>query len=199
MNGRLCLLLGVLTTVGCATPIAVPESATLPEGMRVNLITARDAAVGRGAIGVADYFTFEGKVVAFASFTWSNLEQAWGKQKIEFHWYNGDRLVRRTESEPNFGRPPHHVWSTSYPTALGAGEGRVEVHWRGQKLAQRAFRVVDASGPDPVAPAQRRPARFHPQAEDVSDVPFQGVGSCWPHQAAALPVDRARRAVECRL
>lgn len=160
MKTTLLLLFLAATLSGCASPTVVGTPVQLPDGMKVNLVTARDAAPGRGAMGVADFFTLNGKVVAYASFTWTNLDQTWGKNKIEFLWYNGDNLIRKSESEPNFGRPPHHVWSSTYPTALGAGDCRVEVHWRGQRLAQRSFKVIDATAPPLTPPGGMMPSGF---------------------------------------
>jgi hypothetical protein len=132
---------------GCATSNPESIAEQLPDGFRVSLVTARDAGMGRGPLGVGDRFSLDGKVVAFASFTWTNLDEAWGKRKLEFYWYNGERLIRKGEVEPYFGRSPYHVWGSVLPTALGPGDCRVEVRLHGKMLAERRFKVVDATSP----------------------------------------------------
>ena len=152
MNRRRLLAFSPLIFTACENLPSAPKEAVtaLPQGVRVTLITAHSVGTNRAPQGVADYFTYDGKLVAYASFTWTQLDSAWGKQRISFHWFNGDRLIRKYDVDINFGTPPHHVWASSQPTALGAGNCRVELYWNGQKLAERAFKVLDASGPPPI-------------------------------------------------
>jgi len=135
------LLLALL--VGCASPPPTPGPASVPDGLNVSLVLAREAAKGRGPLGVGDRFLLEGKVVAYATYTWTDLAFAWGNQRIEYRWYSGDRLVYKHEATYAFSRPPYYAWTQIYPTALGPGPAHVELYWNGRKLAERKFEVFD--------------------------------------------------------
>ena len=156
MRIRLYMLLLFLACAGCATQSGDSPEANdaMPGDLRVTLVTAHGVGSNNAPLGVADYFTYDGRLVAYASFTWTKLDYSWGKQKVSFHWYNGDRLIRKADVDANFGKPPHHVWSVSQPTSMGAGNCRVEVYWRGQKLAERTFRVIDATAPENTSPGK---------------------------------------------
>jgi hypothetical protein len=140
--------------VGCASLPQAPVAATAPDGLHVSLVLARDAIRGRGPLGVGDRFLLEGKVVAYATYTWADPAFVWGNQKIEYRWYSGDKLVLKHEAIFAFAKPPYYAWSQIYPTALGPGPARVELHWNGRKLAERWFEVFDQTAvPEPPRPS----------------------------------------------
>jgi hypothetical protein len=102
-------------------------------------------------LGVADYFTLEGRIFAYAAFTWTEIAKSGGKPIMEFRWFNGERLIQKNEFEVFLIRSPHYAWSAAVSAGLGPGECRVELYLGSQKLAQRAFTVFDSSGPRPAS------------------------------------------------
>ncbi len=141
----------------CAAPRPQGDANALPAGFKASVVMAHNAVPGRGALGVTDHFTLDGKVVAFIAFTWTDLSAPWGRQSIEHRWYSGDRLVSQREHEFDFPRSPHNVFTAVSPVALGAGPARYELYWHGIKLAERKFDIVDAAALDALRPAPVRP------------------------------------------
>ena len=150
----------LLTLMGCAAPKpqgAAPDpSAAAPEGLKVMLVVARDLRPGYGPLGVGERFPLDGRIVAYASFSWTDPAKPWGDQGMEWRWYSGDRLVKRSQGVARFSKAPHYVWNITQPLALGAGKGRVELVWNDQVLASRRFEVLDTSQdpPPPMPPGQ---------------------------------------------
>ncbi len=149
---RILMIVATALLVACA-PMPPSASVAPPEGMHVTLVLARQAIKGQGPLGVGDRFFLEGKIVAYATYTWSDPKTPWGAQKIETRWYHGDALVLQQEGVHNFSTSPFYAWSQIFPTALGPGPAHVEVYWNGRKLTERNFEVIDQREAPPPRPS----------------------------------------------
>ena len=108
----------------------------------INIVMAKNVAKGAGPTGITDTFTFEGKIFAYATFKWGEVEKEGGHHKIEAKWYSGEKLVSAQEREVTFGRPPHYVWFSTRGTSLGAGKAKAEIYADGLLVGSKNFEVV---------------------------------------------------------
>ena len=143
----------ILLTTSCSTPTR-PETAPTPDGLNVVLVVARELRSGYGPLGVGDRFPLEGRMVGYASLTWSDVNLVWGQPIFEWRWYSADRLIKRSQAGAKIGKPPHYVWNITQPIALGVGKGHVEFLLNDRVLATRAFEVVDTASTPVPAPAK---------------------------------------------
>lgn len=121
--------------VGCAG-IQFTES-------NVNIVMAKNVEKGKGPTGITDTFTFEGRIFAYATFNWYEVEKQAGIHKIGVKWYSREKLVSVRDLEVVFGRPPHYVWFQSSGTSLGAGKAKVEIYADGTLVGSKTFEIVE--------------------------------------------------------
>jgi hypothetical protein len=151
----LCLLLA-----GC-TNIGRPEAEAILSGAELRIVTAHDAIVGRGPLGIAERFALDGKMVAYVNINWPLDHATWGAQSFESRWYMDDKLVVKRETEFKITKSPFHFWSNVLPITLGAGRGRYEIYANGKKLGEKTFEIVaPQSSPEPLRPSQSHTMRL---------------------------------------
>jgi hypothetical protein len=127
----------------------------LPIDLDVRVVTARDAALDRGPIGVTDRFSIDGKVVGFVTLSGTIKQAGWTEQSFESRWYSGDRLVRKSSTRVEITKVPFSFWSDVEAAALGTGAARYELHVDGRKIAEHPFMVVDPSKQIDPKPARK--------------------------------------------
>lgn len=123
-----------------------------PAGLTAVLVVAREVRQGYGPLGVGDRFPLEGRIAAYVSLTWTDVNLEWGQQAIEWRWYSGDRLVKRSDGVFKASKPPHYVWNATQPVGLGVGKGHVEFVINNQVVAKRSFEVFDTATTQPPPP-----------------------------------------------
>jgi hypothetical protein len=125
------ILIGFL---GCATVQLTEKD--------INIMMARNASC-EGPSGISDKFTLEGKIVAYVTFKWDDVNQSRGIYTIESKWYSGDKLVHISSMNIKMGKPPHYAWFNIGSTGLGIGKARVEIYSDGLLIGKKDFEVVD--------------------------------------------------------
>src|SRR5688500_6054616 len=105
-------------------------------------MTARDAERGKGASGITDTFSLEGRVIAYATFRWDGGGSR-GQQLIEVKWYNGDKLIATRSNTFAFEQSPYHVWFSQNSIGLGPCKCRVEFYASGSFVGSKEFVIVE--------------------------------------------------------
>jgi len=146
MKRRALVLASPLALAGCAG-VGRPDGQAILSGAEFRVVTAFDAAPGRGPIGISDRFPLDGKMVAFVSINWPADHAAWGTLAFESRWYSGDRLIIKRQTDFTISRSPFSLWSSVLPIALGPGKGRYELHADGRMWAEHAFEIVTSAPP----------------------------------------------------
>jgi len=108
----------------------------------INIVMAKSVEKDKGATGITDIFTLEGKIFVYATFKWDEVEKEAGRHKIGVKWYSDNKLISTQEREIMFGRPPHYVWFSTSGTSLGAGKAKVEIYADGLIVGSKNFEVV---------------------------------------------------------
>ena len=121
--------------VSCAPAVKFTER-------NVNIVMAKDAERGKGPIGITDTFTLEGKIVAYSTFTWDEVQKEGGYHNITAKWYSGEKLVSSRDYRGSFTRPPYYVWFWTNATTFGPGKAKVEIYADGLLVGTKNFEVV---------------------------------------------------------
>jgi hypothetical protein len=132
-----------LAFLGCAggVPHSEPSGLQLTE-KNINIVMAKSASAERGPLGISDQFIFDGKIFAYATFVWDDVNLSGGHQTIDVKWYSADKLVSTRSYTATFQRPPYHVWFPIAVTTIGVGKGKVEFYSQGRFLGSKTFEII---------------------------------------------------------
>ena len=130
-----CLFLGIAALlIGCASVQLRPGDVTV--------VMARDLDPKSAPSGIADSFSLDGKLVAYMSFKWADIDKVGGRQVFEARWYSAERLIAKREHTAVFVKQPYHVWFSVTAVDFAPGPAHFELIYKGAVLARKDFEIL---------------------------------------------------------
>jgi hypothetical protein len=138
LNRRIALFMLVGVLVGCTSATPSPEATR----WRTTLVTATGTNVPGNVQGVAEQFTFEGRIHAHATLVAETPVIA-QNSAFAMKWFNGTKLVHERSGIAQLKASPYYLVHAIPGSVLGVGDCRVELYAGSVLLASRKFSVVE--------------------------------------------------------
>lgn len=132
-------LISLACLLGAAAVPAVQASET-PHLARS--LTTSGASLQAGKRVPQQRFGQHDFVVQLSDFDWEAVGESAGEHRVEWRWYQGDKLVSQTDKKLNFNSTPYTLWTRRAAATLGSGHFKVEAVIDGEVAAVSEFDIA---------------------------------------------------------
>jgi hypothetical protein len=118
---------------GCATTGTTPRVTNTVLTKTADLINARRVP--------STVFSLADSVVSYVYFQWDDVTEEAGYHRVEWRWYQDDKLVSQGKKRLHFKRTPYTTWTARSAGSLGAGHFSVATLLDGVEASRTDFEI----------------------------------------------------------